>query len=64
MKKVKWADMDDDDPWDLPPPVSKHGVKIYPKTTAPAPKAPYVPPHKKKADKTSEPIESKDERKL
>lgn len=56
MKKVRWADMNDDDPWDVPPVVSKHGVKI-----AVPEKNVYVPPHKKKADKTSAPIEIKDE---
>jgi hypothetical protein len=59
MKKVCWADMEDDDPFDLPPPVSKHGVKIAPKPFKES-KTVYVPPHKK-ADKTSKSIVSKNE---
>lgn len=59
MKKVCWADMDDDEPFDLPPPVSRHGVKIAPKP-AKVEKKVYVPPHKK-ADKTSKSIVSKNE---
>jgi len=59
MKKVCWADMDDDEPFDLPPPVSRHGVKIAPKPAKVA-KEVYLPPHKK-ADKTSKSIVSKNE---
>jgi hypothetical protein len=62
MKKVLWADMDDDEPFDLPTPVSRHGVKIAPKP-AKAGKEVYVPPHKK-ADKTSESIVVKNERQV
>lgn len=60
MKKVCWADMDDDEPFDLPTPVSRHGVKIAPKP-AKVEKKVYVPPHKK-ADKTSASIVVKNER--
>jgi hypothetical protein len=51
--------MDDDEPFDLPTPVSRHGVKIAPKPPK-VEKAVYVPPHKK-ADKTSKSIVSKNE---
>lgn len=66
MKKVCWADMEDDEPFDLPPPVSRHGVKIAPKPVkvakvAKVEKEVYLPPHKK-ADKTSKSIVSKNER--
>jgi hypothetical protein len=62
MKKVRWADMDDDEPFDLPAPVSRHGVKIAPKPAkVAAEKEVYLPPHKK-ADKTSKSIVSKNER--
>jgi hypothetical protein len=45
-KKIRWADLDDDDAeWpELPEVVSKHGIKVKKR-------APYVPPHLR-ADKT------------
>jgi hypothetical protein len=47
--KMRWADMTDDDPYDLDVPVviSKHGVKVA-----------YVPPHQR-PDKTKKPLDSK-----
>jgi hypothetical protein len=56
-KKIAWADMTDDDPfdpaelgWDMTPipvTVSKHGIKVKPKPS-------YVPPHlRDKSDASS-----------
>jgi hypothetical protein len=56
-KKISWADMNDDDPfdpaelgWEVPATVSKHGIKVKPKPS-------YVPPHLR--DKSVEPSKSK-----
>ena len=53
VKKVRWADLDEDEDADwpeLPEVISKHGIKV--KKRAPTPPPPvYVPPHLR-ADKT------------
>jgi hypothetical protein len=53
MSKVRWADLTDDDPIEVDPPVtvSKHGIRIA------APAAKYVPPHRQ--DKSSPPVKDK-----
>jgi hypothetical protein len=58
MDKVRWADMNDDDPIpafevEEPTVISKHGIRI--KIAPPPPK--YVPPHRQ--DKTVPPVKGK-----
>jgi hypothetical protein len=50
-KKIRWADIEDDEELELAIPVviSKHGIKV---------KKSYVPPHLR-TDKSSKPIEDK-----
>jgi hypothetical protein len=45
--KVRWADMTDDDPDNIPVVISKHGIKVA-----------YVPP-RERPDKTKKPLDSK-----
>lgn len=55
MSKPRWADMTDDDPFELEfeieptPAVTKHGVKVS-----------YVPPHLRVPHKSSAPIDIKE----
>jgi hypothetical protein len=49
MKKVRWADMTDDD-LEPPPAVSKHGIKVK---KNPPPRPPSPPADKIISDKTS-----------
>lgn len=48
-RKVRWADLDDEEELELPVVISKHGVKV---------KKTYVPPHLR-PDKTTKRIETK-----
>ena len=50
MDKPRWADMTDDDPFEIEiPVVTKHGVKVN-----------YVPPHLRGPHKSSKPIDIKE----
>lgn len=48
MSKVRWADMTDEDAFDIEPVViSKHGIKVKKPVVHEPPPAVYTPPHRK-----------------